>query len=47
MRALIRALYHWARRLNDAQALMSGDPRRWARRAKNKWIGRHLGRLWR
>jgi len=42
-------MYAAARLANDLSTLASGDPRRIARRAKNKIIGRALGRagLWR
>jgi len=42
-------MYVAARLANDISTLASGDPRRVARRAKNKIIGRALGRagLWR
>jgi len=42
-------MYAAARLANDISTLSSGDPRRIARRAKNKIIGRALGRagLWR
>jgi len=42
-------MYAAARLLNDISTLASGDPRRIARRAKNKIIGRALGRagIWR
>jgi len=42
-------MYAAARLVNDISTLASGDPRRVARRAKNKIIGRALGRagLWR
>jgi len=42
-------MYAGARLANDLSTLASGDPRRIARRAKNKIIGRALGRagLWR
>jgi hypothetical protein len=42
-------LYRDARLLGDAEALASGDPKRITRRAKNKLLGRTLGRsgFWR
>jgi hypothetical protein len=46
-------LYRAARTANDVEAITSGDPKRISRRAKNKVIGRLLGktgvwrRLWR
>jgi muconolactone delta-isomerase len=42
-------LYKSARALGDAEAVASGDPRRIERRAKNKLLGRALGRagIWR
>jgi hypothetical protein len=46
---LARSAYRFARVLNDLQTLFSGNPRRIARRAKNKVVGRTLGRtgFWR
>lgn len=38
-------LYRLSRRTNDAEVLLSGDPKRMERRVKNKLIGRALGRV--
>jgi hypothetical protein len=48
-RGLVSQLYAAARLANDVSTMASGDPKRIARRAKNKIIGRALGRagLWR
>jgi len=48
-RGFVSQMYAAARLANDISTLSSGDPRRIARRAKNKIIGRALGRagLWR
>jgi hypothetical protein len=42
-------LYRSARILGDMQAVASGNPKRIERRAKNKFVGRALGRsaFWR
>jgi hypothetical protein len=42
-------LYKSARTLGDVEAVASGDPKRISRRAKNKILGRALGRagIWR
>jgi muconolactone delta-isomerase len=47
--SLVRDLYRLARAANDVSTLASGDRRRIARRAKNKALGRALGRsgVWR
>jgi hypothetical protein len=50
---LRRSLYRSARTLGDLEAVASGNPKRITRRAKNKILGRALGRsgfwtfLWR
>ena len=48
-RGLVSQMYAAARLANDVSALASGNPRRIARRARNRIIGRALGRagLWR
>ncbi len=37
-------LYKLARAANDVEKVSSGDPKRIARRAKNKYVGRKLVR---
>jgi hypothetical protein len=48
-RGLVSQMYAAARLANDVSTLASGNPNRIVRRAKNKIIGRALGRagLWR
>lgn len=40
-------LYRLARMQNDAEVLSSGNPKRIARRAKNKALGRIMGKFMR
>jgi hypothetical protein len=40
----VRFLYKLARLANDVETLSSGNPKRIARRAKNKYVGRKLVR---
>jgi hypothetical protein len=44
-RSLASALFRSARRVDDLEALASGNPKRIERRVKNRLIGRALGRL--
>jgi hypothetical protein len=48
-RGLVSQMYAAARLANDVTTLASGNPRRIVRRARNKIVGRALGRagLWR
>ena len=48
-RGLVSQLYRTARLANDLSAIASGNPSRIARRARNRIVGRALGRagLWR
>lgn len=39
-------LYKTARILNDIETLASGDPKKIARRAKNRLLGRLLRKIW-
>lgn len=47
MRTLVSLLYRLARLLRDIEVLSSGDPRKMARRVRNKVAGRLLGRIFR
>jgi hypothetical protein len=49
MSRFVRSLYRNARIANDIETLASGNPKRIARRAKNKILSRSLGRagVWR
>jgi len=49
MSRFVRSLYRSARIANDIDTLASGNPKRISRRAKNKLVGRALGRsgFWR
>ena len=42
MSKLVSFLYRLARKANDIETLTSGDPKRIAKRGKNKVIGRKL-----
>lgn len=48
-RSLAAALFRTARRVDDLEALESGNPKRIERRIQNKAVGRLLGRggFWR
>jgi hypothetical protein len=47
MSKLVSFLYNLARKLNDIKAITSGDPKKIARRVKNKIIGRKIIRkIW-
>ena len=45
MSKIVSNLYRLARAANDISVLASGDPKRIAWRAKNKIVGRILGRI--
>ena len=42
MAKLVSFLYKLARKANDVETLASGDPKRIAKRAKNKFIGKKI-----
>jgi hypothetical protein len=47
-KSLSSQLFKLSRITRDAEVLASGDPRKMARRAKNKWLGRNvISKLWR
>ncbi|MGH7903625.1 MAG: hypothetical protein ACREPA_05790 [Candidatus Dormibacteraceae bacterium] len=48
-RSLVSQLFRIARTADDISAVASGNPKRMGRRAKNKLLGRALGRagIWR
>ncbi|MGH7609332.1 MAG: hypothetical protein ACREOD_05235 [Candidatus Dormibacteria bacterium] len=48
-RGLVSQMYRAARIANDVSTVASGNPHRMARRARNKIVGRALGRagIWR
>ncbi|MBA7694811.1 hypothetical protein ES703_103424 [subsurface metagenome] len=47
MSKLVSFLYNLARKLNDVKVITSGDPKKIARRVKNKIIGRKIIRkIW-
>jgi len=47
MRRLVSSLYRLARLANDLTTLASGNPKRIARRLKNKLVGRKLiSKVW-
>lgn len=46
-RNIVSTLYQIARTANDINTLASGNPKRIARRVRNKIIGRALGRVYR
>jgi hypothetical protein len=45
-RGLSSTLYRLARMSRDIEVVSSGNPKRIARRVKNKWLGRRMGRIW-
>lgn len=44
MRSFVRFLYRFARVMRDIEVLLSGSPKKMARRFGNKAIGRHITR---
>lgn len=43
---IISSLFNLARKLTDFQAVASGDIKKMGRRAKNKFIGRKIRKIW-
>jgi hypothetical protein len=47
-KSLSSQLFKLSRFMRDAEVLASGDPKKMAHRAKNKWLGRNvISKLWR
>jgi hypothetical protein len=44
MSKLVSFLYKLARATNDITKVASGDPKKIAKRVKNKFIGKHIGK---
>jgi hypothetical protein len=44
--SLSSLFYKMARVSRDIEVVSSGNPKRIARRAKNKWLGRRIGKIW-
>ncbi|MBC7253137.1 MAG: hypothetical protein H5T72_04115 [Actinobacteria bacterium] len=44
---LLGHLFRWARKVRDLEVIASGSPKKVARRARNKILGRRLSKLFR